>query len=456
MPLPYRSAQAVKIQGGTVPVKPDKQALLDGVKAAYTQAKQNADAAAAAAEDVANAMKQLEDDEELALLRTDNKAAIKALTAEEAKNALNMLHPDTLDTAAAPMGNLKVMPTDILPLALCDQDWVNEMKNVTMADGRPYLTIYQHDQLVPFCMWWTISRFPEFQGQLAASEMPWKAVPDDDGHVLGRPFAPQPMLASPFQNFPLVMPWMGCRCAWPVSQLGLLMQRFYQYAPNSRSWDYIAKQRSPLTIRVTEARGVVIDFIFMPLFIGLLAFGSDSSKNLNYFETKTMYRILLRSLSTKEAGQTFAYCTLVTWSVLTEIGSVIFPAYITFMAPVIFHVVYSGEVLTDMASFILLFNTIFDFEQKACIFEVNLWFFERPVTRLIDCNAEFASLALSRTAAAWDDDCRWEPTASSFKSQAFMWRVWRVTGARPPRAGVGSLRSTPQRGRGTTLWLMRR
>ena len=58
---------------------------------------------------------------------------------------------------------------------------------------------------------------------------------------------------------------------------------------------------------------------------GLLAFGSDSSKNLNYFETKTMYRILLRSLSTKEAGQTFAYCTLVTWSVLTEIGSVIFP-----------------------------------------------------------------------------------------------------------------------------------
>ena len=148
MPWPYRSAQAVKIQGGTVPVKPDKQALLDGVKAAYTQAKQNADAAKAAAEDVANAMKQLEDDEELALLRTDNKAAIKALTAEEAKNALNMLHPDTLDTAAAPMGNLKVMPTDILPFALCDQDWVNEMKNVTMADGRPYLTTYQHDQLV--------------------------------------------------------------------------------------------------------------------------------------------------------------------------------------------------------------------------------------------------------------------------------------------------------------------
>ena len=148
MPLPYRSAQAVKIQGGTVPVKPDKQALLDGVKAAYTQAKQNADAAAAAAEDVANAMKQLEDDEELALLRTDNKAAIKALTAEEAKNALNMLHPDTLDTAAAPMGNLKVMPTDILPLALCDQDWVDEMGKVIMADGRPYLTTYQHDQLV--------------------------------------------------------------------------------------------------------------------------------------------------------------------------------------------------------------------------------------------------------------------------------------------------------------------
>mmetsp|Transcript_41548 Transcript_41548/g.135214 ORF Transcript_41548/g.135214 Transcript_41548/m.135214 type:complete len:204 (-) Transcript_41548:684-1295(-) len=138
MPWPYRSAQAVKIQGGTVPVKPDKQALLDGVKAAYTQAKQNADAAAAAAEDVANAMKQLEDDEELALLRTDNKAAIKALTAEEAKNALNMLHPDTLDTAAAPMGNLKVMPTDILPLALCDQDWVDEMGKVIMADGRPF------------------------------------------------------------------------------------------------------------------------------------------------------------------------------------------------------------------------------------------------------------------------------------------------------------------------------
>ena len=67
---------------------------------------------------------------------------------EEAKNALNMLQPDTLDTAAAPMGNLKVMPTDILPLALCDQDWVKEMGEVIMADGRPYLTIYQHDQLV--------------------------------------------------------------------------------------------------------------------------------------------------------------------------------------------------------------------------------------------------------------------------------------------------------------------
>ena len=35
------------------------------------------------------------------------------------------------------------------------------------------------------------------------------------------------------------------------------------------------------------------------------------------------------------------------------------------MAPVIFHVVYSGEVLTDMASFILLFNQIFNFEQQA-------------------------------------------------------------------------------------------
>jgi len=55
------------------------------------------------------------------------------------------------------------------------------------------------------------------------------------------------------------------------------------------------------------------------------------------------------------------------------------------------------------------------------IFDVNLWFFERPVTRLIDWF----------TAAAWDDDCRWEPTASSFKSQAFMWRVWRVTGIGP-------------------------
>ena len=35
------------------------------------------------------------------------------------------------------------------------------------------------------------------------------------------------------------------------------------------------------------------------------------------------------------------------------------------MAPVIFHVVYSGEVLTDMASFILLFNQIFNFERQA-------------------------------------------------------------------------------------------
>ena len=58
------------------------------------------------------------------------------------------LAPEDDDTAAAPMGNLKVMPTDILPYALCDLDWVNEMKNVTMADGRPYLTIYNHGQLV--------------------------------------------------------------------------------------------------------------------------------------------------------------------------------------------------------------------------------------------------------------------------------------------------------------------
>ena len=36
------------------------------------------------------------------------------------------------------------------------------------------------------------------------------------------------------------------------------------------------------------------------------------------------------------------------------------------MAPVIFHVVYSGEVLTDMANFFLLFSMIMEFEQKAC------------------------------------------------------------------------------------------
>ena len=38
-----------------------------------------------------------------------------------------------------------------------------------------------------------------------------------------------------------------------------------------------------------------------------------------------MYRILLRSLAKTREGGGVAYCTLVTWAVLAEIGSVMFP-----------------------------------------------------------------------------------------------------------------------------------
>ena len=123
------------------------------------------------------------------------------------------------------------------------------------------------------------------------------------------------------------------------------------------------------------------------LFLGNLYLGSGEGKNENYFESKSMNNILLRSMAARREGRTYSYCVVVLWTVIITIGeqpgaghfavawspdarcsragSVVLPAYIIFMAPTIFFVVYSGEVLTDMATLFLLFDYILKWEQKS-------------------------------------------------------------------------------------------
>jgi len=117
-----------------------------------------------------------------------------------------------------------------------------------------------------------------------------------------------------------------------------------------------------VTPRIAE---VFIMFVITWLFLGNLYLGSGEGKNENYFESKSMNNILLRSMAARREGRTYSYCVVVLWTVIITIGSVVLPAYIIFMAPTIFFVVYSGEVLTDMATLFLLFDYILKWEQKS-------------------------------------------------------------------------------------------
>jgi len=127
--------------------------------------------------------------------------------------------------------------------------------------------------------------------------------------------------------------------------------------------------------------------IVLPLVILLLVIGTAFGNNpvgTWYNQSQTLLRIQLRSLASRYEGQTYAYCTLVFWCVLTTIKGVIVPAYIVVAIPAIIVIGSSGTALQDAIMVFLIFRFIPYFSQTAysIVFFVGCLGFYTPNTPL--------------------------------------------------------------------------
>lgn len=132
--------------------------------------------------------------------------------------------------------------------------------------------------------------------------------------------------------------------------------------PTARTWDYIAKQRMPLQPRVAE---VVFLFVVTWLLMGQVIKPTDAENLNGYYQSKTVARVLLRSLASHREGRTYAYCTVVTWAVVTVLQGTVLPAYIVLLISTTYFTTISGETLQDMAKFYLIFAFVVNINTQA-------------------------------------------------------------------------------------------
>lgn len=154
----------------------------------------------------------------------------------------------------------------------------------------------------------------------------------------------------------VVIPWLGCRCSWPVSQLcwwnciacnchqfvaiifcivtivfefvlldAILIESFLTQVPSSvTTWGDYWQMEASLSHKVAT----ILVYLVFPLYVvGFLwntTFDHNSSFN-SYYASIYQTRILLRSLAARAESNTYAYCTTILWAILIEWHSVIIP-----------------------------------------------------------------------------------------------------------------------------------
>jgi len=92
--------------------------------------------------------------------------------------------------------------------------------------------------------------------------------------------------------------------------------------------------------------------------------GDEDTKPQNYltsyFNTLYQLRILLRSLAARPETSTDSYCTLVYWTILVEIWTVILPAYLPFLCPLVLQFYFEGS-LQNISKLYVVFIIVFRF-----------------------------------------------------------------------------------------------
>ena len=227
-----------------------------------------------------------------------------------------------------------------------------------------------------FSQWASITRYLADLGINNAVENPYQSVQQDDGS----PGLNEPQPASVYGNGTsgFMINWLGCRCSWPVTQMmwyqalgcqlhswaavvvavltlfleialldGLLTGLVRQAPHKTRKYSIENTQNQarddPIGYVWQNTEAIVLPLVILLLVIGT-AFG-NSPVGTQYIQSHALLRIQLRSLASRYEGQTYAYCTLVFWCVVTTVKGVIVPAYIVVAIPAIIVIGSSGTAL---------------------------------------------------------------------------------------------------------------
>ncbi len=208
----------------------------------------------------------------------------------------------------------------------------------------PFVFFTQHDVMWEGC-WTNISVLFRDVALGVLSELPFEA----NAPGVNAPF--------PTRGGAGIFGWLGCRCSWPCTQQcwylgiscgldkfgiaiaailllllelavldGVVVTAFIGAVPyTSETWFEFLTADAPLTPRVGAA---LLSVAYVVILIGLCFFRKES---FAYFRQRAGGRILLRSLCNQYETRSYAYCTMVFWSVLFEFDTVIIPAYFSFV-----------------------------------------------------------------------------------------------------------------------------
>jgi len=200
-----------------------------------------------------------------------------------------------------------------------------------------------------------------------------------------------------------LVPWLGCRCSWPCTQLcwrwlfmntqalatvwmtvtvlflwvlleGLVMDLYILKVPGKTSlahpffWSDYVEGTQPFSLKMAMMLGyTVFPFFVLGFLFGGISKGTKGDEDTkpqnyltSYFNTLYQLRILLRSLAARPETSTDSYCTLVYWTILVEIWTVVLPAYLPFLCPLVLQFYFEGS-LQNISKLYVVFVIVFRF-----------------------------------------------------------------------------------------------
>jgi len=297
------------------------------------------------------------------------------------------------------------LPNQVLPYLLLNpeaQKMADELKRDQVLGTSNSLLVKEgyvlregFKNIFTWAMWNSISAYLKDFGYQQSLLVQYQAVSQDDGtpgtnqpqpvNVFGTPL-PMATVVGPAAALKasgaFVAPWLGCRCSWPCTQLcwfyllgsqflqwvavvvavltivfqvllleSMIVANFLAEVPHTTTWYEWWTLDEPWLPRLIWLLGKVIVFWFM---IGNAVNFDDSQS----FLASPEIRLLLRSLANRFEGQTYAYCTVVLWTIISEFATVIVVSYFALVSAIIINVESTGNALGDATIIFLIFDFI--------------------------------------------------------------------------------------------------